>query len=145
MSGINTQLNLNKDFNLEKFEELKKILSEYVEQNNIVLNIKNTADDLIDMIIDYVNGDYEDINKNIIPFLSFSLLYFILPSSVLKEIIGEKTIVRSILIFSVSYYLLNNELKKYKKFLEDNKCIIETEYGEIVYYRHRIKEEKWKS
>lgn len=141
MNGINNLLDLENNLTIEKFEELKSSLKEYVDKNNIILNISSKADDLISMIIDYVNGDYKDINKTVVPFLAFSILYFILPSDFLKDVVGEKTLLRSVLIFSVSYYLLNTELKKYRQFLEDNKVVITTDYGDIVYYRHRIKEE----
>lgn len=142
MSGINQVVNIENNFSKEKFEEIKNTIKDYVKKDNIALNISSTTDDLINMCIDYYNGDYTDVNKNIVAVLGFSILYFILPNSLIKEIIGEKTFVRSLLIFSVSFYLLNSEIKKYRKFLEDNKVIISTEYGDIVFYRHRIKEER---
>lgn len=142
MGRLDDILSFENKLSVEQFEDLKSSLKKFIDEKNIVLNICNTTDDIINMTIDYLNGDYDDINKNAVPFLAFSLLYFIIPSSMLKDIIGEKTILRSILVFSVSYYFINQELKKYRQFLENNKVTIKTEYGDIVYYRHRIREEQ---
>ncbi len=145
MGRLDDILSFENKLSVEQFEDLKSSLKKFIDEKNIVLNICNTTDDIINMTIDYLNGDYDDINKNAVPFLAFSLLYFIIPSSMLKDIIGEKTILRSILVFSVSYYFINQELKKYRQFLENNKVTIKTEYGDIVYYRHRIREEQWEN
>ncbi len=142
MGRLDDILSFENKLSVEQFEDLKSSLKKFIDEKNIVLNICNTTDDIINMTIDYLNGDYDDINKNAVPFLAFSLIYFIIPSSMLKDIIGEKTILRSILVFSVSYYFINQELKKYRQFLENNKVTIKTEYGDIVYYRHRIREEQ---
>lgn len=145
MGRLDDILSFENKLSVEQFEDLKSSLKKFIDEKNIVLNICNTTDDIINMTIDYLNDDYDDINKNAVPFLAFSLLYFIIPSSMLKDIIGEKTILRSILVFSVSYYFINQELKKYRQFLENNKVTIKTEYGDIVYYRHRIREEQWEN
>lgn len=145
MGRLDDILSFENKLSVEQFEDLKSSLKKFIDEKNIVLNICNTTDDIINMTIDYLNGDYDDINKNAVPFLAFSLLYFIIPSSMFKDIIGEKTILRSILVFSVSYYFINQELKKYRQFLENNKVTIKTEYGDIVYYRHRIREEQWEN
>ena len=128
----------------DQFENFLNSLKAFIKDNQIIINTTKSLDDLLWMFTDYFDGSYEEMDKKVIPIGCFSLLYFILPSSVLKKYIGEKTFFRSAIVFSFAFFTLNSELKKYREFLDENKVVITTEYGDISYYRHRIKEELWR-
>lgn len=138
------KLDIENIFSKDQFEKFLNSLRAFINENQIFVSTTKSIDDTLWMFTDYFNGNYEGMDNKVIPIGCFSLLYFILPSSVMKKYIGEKTFFRSALVFSFAFFTLNSELKKYREFLDENKVVIATEYGDITYYRHRLKEELWK-
>ncbi|WP_296254823.1 hypothetical protein [uncultured Ezakiella sp.] len=135
------KLDIENIFSKDQFEKFLNSLRAFINENQIFVSTTKSIDDTLWMFTDYFNGNYEGMDNKVIPIGCFSLLYFILPSSVMKKYIGEKTFFRSALVFSFAFFTLNSELKKYREFLDENKVVIATEYGDITYYRHRLKEE----
>ena len=138
------KLDIENIFSKDQFEKFLNSLRAFINENQIFVSTTKSIDDTLWMFTDYFNGNYEGMDNKVIPIGCFYLLYFISPSSVMKKYIGEKTFFRSALVFSFAFFTLNSELKKYREFLDENKVVIATEYGDITYYRHRLKEELWK-
>ena len=134
------KLDIENIFSKDQFEKFLNSLRAFINENQIFVSTTKSIDDTLWMFTDYFNGNYEGMDNKVIPIGCFSLLYFILPSSVMKKYIGEKTFFRSALVFSFAFFTLNSELKKYREFLDENKVVIATEYGDITYYRHILKE-----
>ena len=80
--------NLSKSIDREKLESLlsktKEILS--ISASSDKLNkIKEQIETLINMIKDYVNGNYKDIPWKAISAISAALLYLLLPTDIIPD------------------------------------------------------------
>lgn len=85
--------------------------------------LSSVADDVKTMFSlakDYSCGYYRDIRWERLSIIIFALLYLLMPFDLIPDFIPVIGFVDDIAVISVSLKMVSDELKEYKKWLEEN-------------------------
>ncbi|MEI0579579.1 YkvA family protein [Brachyspira pilosicoli] len=110
-------INLSKSVDREKLESLlyrtKEILSLSASSDKLY-QLKEQIQTLINMIKDYVNGNYKNIPWKAISAISAALLYLLLPTDVIADFLPIVGLLDDAFIIGLCIKLFNDEIEKYK-------------------------------
>jgi uncharacterized membrane protein YkvA (DUF1232 family) len=100
----------SKDYNRKtKIDELDKNLPD------ILKTIWNDFKLMVNLIIDYVKGNYKEVPWNIISAITAAIVYFVSPVDIIPDIIPIVGYVDDVAVIKFALDLASEDLKKYKE------------------------------
>ncbi len=103
----------------EKLGELIDEFTEKIKNSKIVDTIGEDLKLTLDMIIDWKNGDYEDLSKDSVTIIVIGFLYILSPISILPKFIPLDHLDDILVLFYV-IKKVKEELEIYKKWKSEN-------------------------
>lgn len=102
----------------EKLGELINEFKEKIKDSKVFDTIGEDLKLTLDMLTDWMNGDYKDISKDSVTIIVIGLLYILSPMSIIPKIIPIKYLDD---IFVLMYVIkrIKDELETYKEWREE--------------------------
>ena len=103
----------------EKLGDLIDQFTEKIKDNKIFDSLGSDLKLILEMLKDWINGEYKDLSKDSITIISIGFLYILSPMSVIPKFIPLKH-VDDVLVLLYVIKRIKDELETYKKWREEN-------------------------
>lgn len=102
-------------------DKLGELINEFKEKMKDSKIFETVGEDLkltLDMVNDYIKGDYKDISKESITIIVIGILYILSPMNLMPKIIPLKYL-DDVLVLMYVLKRIKDELERYKKWRDD--------------------------
>nr|WP_300004906.1 hypothetical protein [Tissierella sp.] len=103
----------------EKFGELIDEFTEKIKDNKIFDSVGSDLKLTLEMLKDWISGDYKELSKDSITIIAIGFLYILSPMSIIPKFVPLKYL-DDILVLGYVIKRIKSELEVYRKWRADN-------------------------